>query len=76
MISINNSDSEFSNFETPFDTHLYILVIGSIRMSHRYCRVISSFESILESTVMNVNVTEEPVIIEGDDAALILQRVC
>ena len=30
---------------------------------------------MLEVAVLNVNVTEEPVEIEGDDAALILQRV-
>ena len=40
-----------------------------------YCRAIAAFETVLEVTVLNVNVTEEPVVIEGDDAAVILQRV-
>ena len=30
---------------------------------------------MLEVSVLNVNVTEEPVVIEGDDAAVVLQRV-
>ena len=38
-------------------------------------RAIAAFETVLEVAVLNVNVTEEPVEIEGDDAALILQRV-
>lgn len=40
-----------------------------------HCRAIAAFETVLEVTVLNVNVTEEPIVIEGDDAAVILQRV-
>lgn len=38
-------------------------------------RAISSFETVLENVVMNMEISEEPVVIEGDDAALILERV-
>ena len=34
-----------------------------------------AFETILESTVMNMNIIQVPIVIEGDDAAVILQRV-
>ena len=43
------------------------------RLMFNVRRAIMAFETILESTVMNMNITELPII--GDDAALILQRV-
>ena len=40
-----------------------------------FYRAISSFETVLESVVMNMDISVEPIVIEGEDAALLLQRV-